>query len=238
MEYINSQEFRFPQEESIGIRRIHRKFGFLGRKVCNSQFFCMRKLFLWEMIFSEEKIYPNVKGVIIMAERKMAAKTAAKAEAAKEEAKKTEVKAEEIKTADIKAETQKEDLETPKTEEKKKAAPRKSTAKKAETKITAKRAVKKEIAKAAAEKAVAAEKKVVARKSAAPKKEEIKEVVHFEFAGRSYTQDDLLKSCRDVWKYDLNGKEEDIKSVELYVKPEENTTYYVINGEIKGNFAI
>ena len=70
MEYINSQEFRFPQEESIGIRRIHRKFGFLGRKVCNSQFFCMRKLFLWEMIFSEEKIYPNVKGVIIMAERR------------------------------------------------------------------------------------------------------------------------------------------------------------------------
>ena len=64
----------------------------------------MRKLFLWEMIFSEEKIYPNVKGVIIMAERKTAAKTAAKAEAAKEEAKKTEVKAEEIKTADIKVE--------------------------------------------------------------------------------------------------------------------------------------
>ena len=35
-----------------------------------------------------------------------------------------------------------------------------------------------------------------------------------------------------------NGKEEDLKTVELYVKPEENTTYYVINGSITGSFFI
>ena len=98
--------------------------------------------------------------------------------------------------------------------------------------------MKKETAKAAAKTAADAEKKATVRKAASPKKETVKEAVHFEFSGRSYTADDLLKSCRDVWKYDLNGKEEDIKSIELYVKPEENTTYYVINGDVTGSFSI
>ena len=69
-------------------------------------------------------------------------------------------------------------------------------------------------------------------------KEAVKETVTFQFGGKSYTPDDLLKSCRDVWKYDLDGKEEDIKSIELYVKPEENVTYYVINGDVNGSFSI
>lgn len=86
-------------------------------------------------------------------------------------------------------------------------------------------------------------KKVSVKKEAAPKKEtvkkaEIKETVNFQFSGKSYTPDALLSICKDVWKYDLNGKEEDFKSVELYVKPEENTTYYVINGNITGSFFI
>ncbi len=85
--------------------------------------------------------------------------------------------------------------------------------------------------------------KAPAKKTAAPKKEAVKktvvtEAVNFQFRGKSYTPDDLLKSCRDVWKYDLGGKEEDLKSIELYVKPEENTTYYVINGDVTGSFFI
>ena len=30
----------------------------------------------------------------------------------------------------------------------------------------------------------------------------------------------------------------DIQSIELYVKPEENTAYYVINGDVTGSFFI
>ena len=54
----------------------------------------------------------------------------------------------------------------------------------------------------------------------------------------SPTAEDLVKIAKDVWKYDLNQKEEDFKSVELYVKPEESVVYYVINGEVQGNFGI
>ena len=91
--------------------------------------------------------------------------------------------------------------------------------------------------KAAAEKKAPAAKKPAAPKKA-EKKVEVKETVNFQFRGKSYTPEDLLNICKDVWKYDLNGKEEDFKSVELYVKPEENTTYYVINGNITGSFFI
>ena len=121
------------------------------------------------------------------------------------------------------------------------AETKKTTAKAAEeVKATAK--------KVPAKKTTTAKKEATVKKEAAPKKATtakkttkkaaVQEVVNFQFSGKSYTPDDLLKSCKDVWKYDLGGKEEDLKSVELYVKPEENTAYYVINDEITGSFFI
>lgn len=66
----------------------------------------------------------------------------------------------------------------------------------------------------------------------------MKESLHLEFAGKSYTTEDLVKIAKDVWKYDLKKKVGDFKSVELYVKPEESVVYYVINGDVAGNFGI
>ena len=52
------------------------------------------------------------------------------------------------------------------------------------------------------------------------------------------SQEELLKIAKDVWKYDLKQKAADLTSVELYVKPEENMVYYVMNKEITGSFYI
>ena len=71
-----------------------------------------------------------------------------------------------------------------------------------------------------------------------PKKAKTEAVINFQFAGKSYTTDDLVRIAKDVWKYDLNQKEADFKTVELYVKPEESLAYYVINGKFTGNFFI
>ena len=153
-----------------------------------------------------------------MAETKKAtAKVIAKAAPAKT----VEVKKEEVKEA-VKVATPAAEVKAPE-----KAAPAKAVEKKAPAKKAA--AEKKAPAKKAA-----TEKKAPAKKAAA----KVQESVNFQFSGKSYTDADLLKICRDVWKYDLNGKEEDLKTVELYVKPEENTTYYVINGSITGSFFI
>jgi len=129
-----------------------------------------------------------------------------------------------------------------------KKAPVKEEAKKVEeVKAEVKEAPKAEAKKAPAKKTVAAKKEAAPKKETAKKapakkavakKAEVASVVNFQFSGKSYTPDELLKICKDVWVYDLNGKAEDFKSVELYVKPEENTTYYVINGNITGSFFI
>jgi hypothetical protein len=116
-----------------------------------------------------------------------------------------------------------------------KKAPAKKAAPKKETKAVAE---KKEVK---AEEAPAAEKKAPAKKAPAKKaaaKKEMKSVIAVQFAGKSYTQEDLMKIAKDVWRYDLKMKAADLVSVELYVKPEESMVYYVFNGTECGSFAI
>lgn len=134
------------------------------------------------------------------------------------------VKAAEEKKPEVKAAAPVKEAEV------KKAAP----AAKAEKKAPAKKApAKKTAEKKAAAPAAKEEKKAPVKKVA-----KVEETVNFQFSGKSYTPDDLMKIFRDVWKYDMNGREEDIRNVELYVKPEENTTYFVVNGSITGSFFI
>lgn len=77
--------------------------------------------------------------------------------------------------------------------------------------------------------------KTTTKKAAAKK---IESSVVLQFDGKEYTDEDLVKIAKDVWKYDLKQKVGDFKSVKLYVKPEENTVYYVINDDVTGEFAI
>lgn len=143
---------------------------------------------------------------------------------AKKATKKTEVKAAEaaVKTT------------APKTEEK--------AAVKAEEKAEVKAAAKADKEKAAvSETAEKKERKTRTRKTTAKKpakKADLKTSVCVQFSGKSYSEEDLVKIARDVWKYDLKQKLGDLVSVELYVKPEENTVYYVMNKDFTGNFNI
>ncbi len=146
--------------------------------------------------------------------------------------KKTTVKAE-VKTTPVKAEV--------------KAAPAKAEVKaapvKAEVKAEpAKAEVKAAPAKAEAKAPAKAAKKPAAKKAAAKKPAakatDVKVSVNVQFGGKSYTTEDLVKIAKDVWKYDLKQKAADFKSVELYVKPEDGMTYYVINGKEAGSFYI
>lgn len=109
------------------------------------------------------------------------------------------------------------------------------------TESVAKETVKKETVKKAAVKKEAVKKEAVKKapvKKAATKKAELKSEVHIQFEGKSYSQEDLMKMAKDVWKYDLKQKAGALATVELYVKPEENMVYYVMNKEFTGSFYI
>ena len=164
----------------------------------------------------------------IMAGRK-STKTAAKTtETVKVEA--IEPKEEEIKAEEIAEPAAAPAKKAPakRTRSAKKEAPQEASGAEAAAADTAK-AAKKETAKAPA--------KTIAKKAAA-KKPEDNFVLHIQYGGRSYAQEELLKIAKDVWKYDLKRKAGELESIELYVKPEENKVYYVMNGEVTGNFDI
>ena len=160
---------------------------------------------------------------------------------------KVEVKKPVVPVAAPKAEEKKE---APKAEEKKEAAPKAAAVKKEAAPKAA--AAKKETApKAAAAKKEAAPKAAAAKKEAAPKaaakkapakkaakKAEMKSALHIQFSGKSYSQEELEKMAKDVWKYDLKQKARELTSIDLYVKPEENMVYYVMNQEFTGSFYI
>lgn len=105
-----------------------------------------------------------------------------------------------------------------------------------EVKVEEPKVEKKPAAKAAEKKpaAKAAEKKPAEKKTV--EKKELKSEITVQFGGKSYTQDELVQIAKDVWKYDLNQKVADLTSIELYVKPEENVAYYVMNKEFAGSF--
>ncbi len=160
-----------------------------------------------------------------MAGRKSTKSAVKAAEAVKVEA--IEPKAEEIKTEEIAEPETAPAKKAPakRTRSAKKEAPQEASGAEADTA----KAAKKETAKAPA--------KTIAKKAAA-KKPEDNFVLHIQYGGRSYAQEELLKIAKDVWKYDLKRKAGELESIELYVKPEENKVYYVMNGEVTGNFDI
>lgn len=128
---------------------------------------------------------------------------------------------------------------TAKAEAPKTAAKKAAETEKKETVKSEAAAAKKTVEKKAAEAKKTEEKKTTGRgRKPGAKKAELKSELHLQFGGNSYTQDELVKIAKDVWKYDLKQKVGDLTSVELYVKPEEHAVYYVMNKDFTGSFYI
>ncbi len=141
----------------------------------------------------------------------VATKAAVAAEVKKTETVKTEVKAEAKKPAVKKASA---------------PAAKKPAVKKAEVKKEAK-AEKKPAAKKAPAK------KVVKAESAAEKVN-----IVLQYADKNVTFDTLVENAQNVYQYDMGKKLSDVKKLDLYVKPEENTVYFVVNDKELGNYGL
>ena len=58
-----------------------------------------------------------------------------------------------------------------------------------------------------------------------------------EFQGKKTEQKSLLEAAKDIWRNQGN-RIKDLKSVELFFKPDENKCYYVINENTTGSFDV
>ena len=103
-----------------------------------------------------------------------------------------------------------------------KAPEKKTPEKKTSTRTTAKKATtKKETVK----------KETTVKKTASKKEIKVNAIV--EHYGRQISEQDIIANVKRAWTN--SGKnEKDIKSIELYIKPEENAVYYVVNGTETG----
>ena len=199
-----------------------------------------------------KKANSTVKVTAAKAEEKAAVKEAVGAKAVKAEEKaaktpvaKPEEKADKKETEAAKAiETKKDStmkletkaavlVDTPEDQTEQTAA--KETAKKAVKKVeeTAEKAVK--ATAKAADKAVkkTAAKKTAAKKSTA-KKAELKTEMFLQFAGKEYTEKEILQKVKEIWTKNLKRKVGEMKDVKIYLKPEESAAYYVVNGDTTG----
>lgn len=154
-----------------------------------------------------------------------------------------------LKTTDTKAVTKAD--EPVKTETAATAKKASTTAAKAETKTaaketkeeakttakktTAKTTAKKTAAKTTAKKTTA---KATTTKKAAAKKEEITTSVAVQFSGKEIFTSNLIDEVKKAWVEQFEGKLSDIKTIELYIKPEEMRAYFVVNGLSNGNYFI
>ena len=132
-----------------------------------------------------------------------------------------------VKTAPVKAETVKktEPMKTSTTEKAAAYITEEKQEVKTEVKAETKPEVKEET-KASVEKKAPA-KKAPAKKTTAKKDIKVKAVV--EYYGKQVEEKDMIAAVKKAWTKS-GRKVADIKTIDLYIKPEEGAVYYVING--------
>ena len=85
--------------------------------------------------------------------------------------------------------------------------------------------------------AATAEAKTTKTASAAPKATRVRKTVSMQYGGMEWTTDVLTERAVVAWAAEHGQKKTAAKDIKLYVKPEENMVYYVINGD-SGSFTL
>lgn len=101
--------------------------------------------------------------------------------------------------------------------------------------------VKAEPAKKAAAKKETAKKEAVkkpaAKRAAKTEKPAVTQNIYVQFAGNEILTSDLVAKVTENWVA-LGHRASSIKSLDLYVKPEDMAAYYVINGKESGKISL
>lgn len=113
--------------------------------------------------------------------------------------------------------------------EEKKTATTKTAAKTTAAKTTAAKTTAAKTEEKAAPAKKPAAKKTAAKKTAA---KAVDTKVFIEFNGAKVAVDEIVENVKATYK--ANGGSDELKSLEVYVKPDESAAYFVVNGELPG----
>lgn len=112
-----------------------------------------------------------------------------------------------------------------------------------ETKATANSTVEAKAVEAPAKKAAtkkpATKKATTAKKTTAKKEAAVINATYvLQFSGKEVVASDILETVKKVWVDKFQGKLEEIKTIEIYFKPEEHRAYFVVNGLSNGDYFV
>ncbi len=133
------------------------------------------------------------------------------------------------------------------TAETKKAPAKKTTAKKTTAKKAASTTKKATSTKTAAKKTTtkatttkkAATKKTTAKKTTTRKAAAKPNVmIEIQYSYKHISNDELVQKSLDNFQYDLKGDPTKVKKLSIYVKPQEDKAYYVVDDKISGDIDI
>lgn len=62
--------------------------------------------------------------------------------------------------------------------------------------------------------------------------------MYLQYMGKEINQNDIIEEVKKIWTEQLGKKASEMKTLAVYLKPEENTAYYVINDEVRGSVQI
>ena len=60
----------------------------------------------------------------------------------------------------------------------------------------------------------------------------------FQYQGRDYEEEAIMAGVRDTFVNDMGHDIDEMRSLNVYLKPEDNKCYFVVNEDIKGEFDI
>ncbi|MDO4787685.1 MAG: DUF6465 family protein [Johnsonella sp.] len=112
----------------------------------------------------------------------------------------------------------------------------KTEKKKTEKKAPAKKALVKKSTEKKTEKEIKETKELKESKTSRAKKTEPKTTIVIEYEGRPILAKDVV--ARALKAYKKANKGAVIKKVDIYIKPEENAAYYVVNGDASPSYKI
>lgn len=75
-------------------------------------------------------------------------------------------------------------------------------------------------------------------KKATNKAVEVTPTYILQYSGKEVASNDILANVKTAWVEKFQGKLEEIKTIEIYVKPEEHKAYFVVNGLSNGDYFV
>ena len=72
----------------------------------------------------------------------------------------------------------------------------------------------------------------------ADEKKEAKTSFYLQYMGKEISTEEITKKVHEVWTKEYGKSVEEIKTLNVYLKPEEAAAYYVINEETTGKVTI